>query len=477
MKIGTRFIVGNFVVFGAIFIFSLVWLTRELEPEYRKAVEEPMVDASRILAAIASSTSRNGKLDIESFKHAFEQVKTASFEAKIYEYIKSSVDFRVYITDEKGIVLFDSHRPENVGADFSIWRDVELTLSGSYGARTTRDDPSLPQSSVMYVASPIVLNGKTIGVLSLGKPTDAANIFVERSKRRLIMSGAIICILIFIITYALSQRVVRPISLLTGYARAVRDGKKAPFPKLAQDETAILGNAFEEMREALEGKQYVERYLQAFTHEVKSPLSAIKGALELLKEEVPEDQRSRFIKNMDDETDRINGITEKLLLLSSLENTRSIDIQKGINLRQISEKALSSLSFRCNEKGIIINNDIDPDCHIAGDPFWITHCIINLLNNALDFTRQGGQIHIYSTLDDTGHLILSIRDEGPGVPEYAIEKVHERFFSLRRPATGQKSTGLGLSIVKEAMLLHGGSLTLENLDSGARASLIFPIQG
>jgi two-component system sensor histidine kinase CreC len=113
---------------------------------------------------------------------------------------------------------------------------------------------------------------------------------------------------------------------------------------------------------------------------------------------------------------------------------------------------------------------------IDGDPFLVEQAIANLLQNALDFSPPGG--HITATvmrLDDV--IRLTVDDSGPGIPDYALPRIFERFYSLKRPDTGKKSSGLGLSLVREAMLLHGGSATLENLDTGGtRAVLDFPVQ-
>jgi two-component system sensor histidine kinase CreC len=110
--------------------------------------------------------------------------------ARIYDYVKRESDIRVYLTDASGIVLFDSYDSENVGKDFSHWLDVYKTLRGEYGARTTRDVPGNPATTVMYVASPVVIDNKIAGVLSVGKPTRAARLFTERSSRKIFFAGA-----------------------------------------------------------------------------------------------------------------------------------------------------------------------------------------------------------------------------------------------------------------------------------------------
>ena len=104
------------------------------------------------------------------------------------------------------------------------------------------------------------------------------------------------------------------------------------MPQLADDEIGQLGRAFEEMRVALEGKQYVENYVQTLTHEMKSPLAAIQGAAELLGEEMPAERRSRFLANIESETGRLQQLIEKLLLLTSIENRRELQKAEEISL-------------------------------------------------------------------------------------------------------------------------------------------------
>jgi two-component system sensor histidine kinase CreC len=145
----------------------------------------------------------------------------------------------------------------------------------------------------------------------------------------------------------ISWRITAPINKLTEYARAVRDGERVDLPSLGGGETRELGEAFEEMRSALDGKQYVEDYVQTLTHEIKGPLSAIRGATELLTERnMPSEQQGRFLSNILTETDRISLVVEKLLLLASLEKLSHVGDVKPLNMAEIvSEIKSLSLSW------------------------------------------------------------------------------------------------------------------------------------
>ena len=286
MKIRTRVFLGILIIAGIGFSFFVSWLVRDLEPQYRKITEEPLIDASRVLASLAAANSKNGKIDVKAFRRAFEDVGSRSFSARIYNHEKTDVDYRVYITDAKGMVLFDS-RGADEGKYYGRWIDVSRTLRGKYGARSTRDDPDDPGTGVLYVASPIILNGEIAGVLSVGKPVRATSRFVEDTKRKIVIGGALVCLLVVLVGMIMSGTVTKPIQKLTEYASAVRDGKRMALPPLGKNEIGDLGKTFEEMRDALEGKQYVENYVQTLTHEIKSPLAAIQGGVELLKEGMP----------------------------------------------------------------------------------------------------------------------------------------------------------------------------------------------
>jgi two-component system sensor histidine kinase CreC len=230
------------------------------------------------------------------------------------------------------------------------------------------------------------------------------------------------------------------------------------------------------MRDALEGRKYVENYVQALTHEIKSPVAAISGAAELLREEMPAAQRDRFLGNIQAETIRIQQIVDRLLLLSAVEAKKTLEERTPIDLAEVLKEAIGSVEPQAAGKKIAMETDFPEDaCTTEGDRFLLEKALSNLLQNAVVFTPEKGRISTSLSRED-GCYIIAIEDNGPGVPEFAQPRVFERFFSLPRPDTGKKSSGLGLAFVQEVATLHGGSVTLENVESGgARATLRLPV--
>jgi two-component system sensor histidine kinase CreC len=148
---------------------------------------------------------------------------------------------------------------------------------------------------------------------------------------------------------------------------------------------------------------------------------------------------------------------------------------ESVSLNALVNTVLESKApiFSC--KGIDVSYEANDDIKVQGDPFLLHQALSNIIQNSIDFSSRGGIIGITSQIDE-GRLFLTIDDEGPGIPDYCGEKVFDKFFSLQRPDTGKKSTGLGLNFVREVATLHGGHISLENLpEKGLRAVLTLPV--
>ena len=182
-----------------------------------------------------------------------------------------------------------------LGADHSQWHDVHLALQGQYGARTSRDVDGDPKTSVMFVAAPVrdAAGDQIIGAVSVGKPVQSFGQFVEAARRKTLLVGATSVVAVLLLAIILSVWLVRPFGVIADYVRYVRAQRSISLPRLGRRALGALGAAYDEMRDALAGRNYVADYVQTLTHEVKSPLSAIRGAAELLQETMPDADRAR----------------------------------------------------------------------------------------------------------------------------------------------------------------------------------------
>ncbi|HLZ18157.1 MAG TPA: two-component system sensor histidine kinase CreC [Smithellaceae bacterium] len=475
MKVGIRIFFCYLIIFTVCSYYSVSWMKDKVRVRYLEGVEDPLVDSANILATMVGHNMESKQFSPDRLQKVFDDVYQRELSSRIYELNKSRVDMNVYITGKDGKVIFDAQNKDNVGADFMVWRDVRLTLAGSYGARSTRANPSDPTSSVLHVGAPIYVRGELAGVLTVAKPTTNINNFIANFKPQFYKVLAVSMLAAVILSLLASWWITLPLKRLTRYANDIGEGKDVGLPKLNSTEIGDMGKAFEKMKTTLEGKKYVEQYIQTLTHEVKSPVSAIVAAAELLQENMPPEQRAKFLANIRNEAGRINDIVERLLALSALENLKMLAATEKIPLASLLSGVIESKQPLLKQKGLSLTSEMPTDVFIPGDPFLLHEAVANLMQNAIDFSPKGEQINIACRIEGK-HISIVIEDSGPGIPDYARDKIFDKFFSLQRPDTGKKSTGLGLNFVREVATLHKGETILENREKGgATARLILPV--
>ena len=453
-------------------------MVSDLDPRYRESTEESLVETSQLMATLIEQDVRDGVLDTTRVEALFKSAYAREFEAQIFGINKTKVELRSYVTDNKGIVVFDS-TGQSVGKDFSKWRDVRLTLQGEYGARTTPDIPGDNASSVMYMAAPIRVapSGEIIGSVTVGKPVQSFGQFVAAARSRTLYAGLLSVLAVLVLVVTVSVWLVRPFGLIADYVRYAKAQQSFHPGRLLRRAWDLLRAAYDEMRDALAGRNYVADYVQTLTHEVKSPLSAIRGAAELLQEPMEEAQRQRFLTNIQRETQRIQEMVDRMMELTALETRRVLDSAEALALLPVLEDLAHTAQSVATQRHIRISLVAHEDATVEADPFLLRRAVSNLLDNALDFSPEGGQIEL--GLKVQGRWVcITVRDQGPGIPTYAQDKVFEKFYSLARPHSKKKSTGLGLSFVKEIASLHRGRVELGNRleteGTGASAVLWLP---
>jgi two-component system sensor histidine kinase CreC len=189
---------------------------------------------------------------------------------------------------------------------------------------------------------------------------------------------------------------------------------------------------------------------------------------------MPRERQLRFIDNIQNESNRLREVVDHLLNLASVEKRRGLEQVERIFLSPLVDSLCADKSAMLAKDNLTATSDIDASCSVEGERFLLQQAISNLLDNAIEYSPRGAAIEI-STSREPGGWCLNIRDHGPGIPDYARDRLFERFYSTPRPDGGQKSTGLGLSLVREVAQLHGGDIIIENHPAGGTlARLILP---
>ncbi|UQC69892.1 two-component system sensor histidine kinase CreC [Lelliottia sp. AC1] len=467
MRIGMRLLLGYFLIVAIAAWFVLSIFVQEVKPGVRRATEGTLIDTATLLAEVGrddllANDPQNGRV-----AQAFSQLHQRPFRANIGGIYKVRNEYHVYMTDAQGKVVFDS-TGKGLGEDYSRWNDVWRTLRGQYGARSTQDDPNDPESTVMYVAAPIVDRGKIIGVLSVGKPNSAMAPVIHRSERRILWAGGALLGIALLIGLIVAWWINRSISSLSRYADSVTHDTPLPLPDPGSSELRKLAQALENMRIRLEGKNYIEHYVHALTHELKSPLAAIRGAAEILSEQPPPPVAARFIDNILVQNARMQSLVEKLLEQAKLENRVEI-IPGTVNMTALFTRISDARATLLAAKDIHLSCQVDVQT-VEGDADLLEQALGNLLDNAIDFTPHGGSVTLTA---EAAHkqILLKVTDSGSGIPDYALARIFERFYSLPRE-TGLKSSGLGLAFVQEVTRLHHGDIQLRNREAGGVEAIL-----
>ncbi|MCP5537478.1 MAG: two-component system sensor histidine kinase CreC [Akkermansiaceae bacterium] len=464
------------LIIGFGFYRLIVYLLDDVDAQTFQATEEVMVDTAHVMAGMMESQIKEGRPDQETLRDAFANAQRHTLKARIHNHTKTTIGLNAYLTDAKGTVLFDSDNARREGRDLSQYNDVLRTLNGKYGARSSREDEKNPHSSILYVAAPVRSGDEIVAVLTVYKAQADVLTFITDRRRDILSATILIGGGVILLTGAVFIWLFQPVGRLTDYAQAISRGERAPMPELGKGrEVNTLGKALFDMRETLEGRRYVENYVSTLTHELKSPLAAIKGAAELLDEEMPAEKRQRFLQNIQRETARSESLVRDLLQLAELERKPHLENQRKLHFSNICQEIVDETQVRLDEKNLTLDAHITPAIELTGDAMVLKLAIGNLLENAIGYSPDGGRITLaLSRVDD--QALVRIDDQGPGIPDYAVDRAFEHFYSLPRPGSDHKGTGLGLPLVREAAKLHDGTCKLENLPAGGcRATLTLPV--
>lgn len=471
MRIGLRILLGYFLVVGLAAWFLLNVFMQQVKPGVRSTQEDTLVDTAQMLASLVAPDLRAGTLEHSPVAQRLRDHAQRSVDLEINGIRKRTLDYRIYITDRHGVVLFDTSG-RDVGQDYSRWNDVYLTLQGKYGARSTRADAYDELSTVMYVAAPIRDGDQVIGVLTVAKPNASVQPFVERSQRIILQRGAVLLLLSLLVGLAFAWWLHHALARLMRYAQAVEAGQKVTLPALGSDEIGTLGRALEAMRVRLEGKEYVEQLMHTLAHELKSPIAAIQASAELLREDMPAPERAHFLASILEQNARQRQLIDKLLALVRVEKQQRLDSRERVAMAPLLEQVAQDGAAALAARGVQLQLAAEA-VQVAGDPLLLRQALGNLLDNAIGFAPPGSVIEL-TARQQGAQVELVVRDRGDGIPAYAQARLFERFYSLPRPGSG-KSTGLGLPFVREVALLHGGTVEVSNhSDGGAWARLLLP---
>ena len=391
------------------------------------------------------------------------------------------------ILDKHGIVVAGA---SELNMSMAHIYEVKRALRGQYTSvlrERISDEPPPSIASLsrgtgirVFVAFPILDQGEVQGVVYLSRTPQNILKHLYSIKEKAILVLIILLGLSGLIVLFISSRLSRPIRELIEQTKKVTTGESDTVEVLKQPgtyELAELSNSFAKMSQTLhERSQYIQQFASHVSHEFKTPLTSMQGSLELLQEhaDMPEEQRQRFIKNLEEDTDRLKRLVNRLLeqaradsLTANSESTPLLENLKAIESRY----ADAELEFEYIPNDVFEQATFDVDVSISRSA--LQSVFSNLCDNSLQHgaTRLAISISRHRENDSEG-LKLQFHDNGSGISESNQKRIFTPFFTTKRETGG---TGLGLGIIESLLKASNGRIENKKAERGALFEVILMI--
>jgi len=369
------------------------------------------------------------------------------------------LDVRVIIVDGDGYPILDSEGSQN--SAFPSINNPSATFKRSEGnIRVFRDEGN---QSWFYRIRPI--NDAYYLIAAIQRPSIyIRTIFQDELLKPLFRAGLIALVFAFLISWFVARWITRPLKNISDSAQQLASGGFPPIllegPSEVQQLAGVINDMDLKVRNSLQSQK---EFVANVSHEFKTPLTSIRGFAQAILDgavETPE-EKQHAAQIILDETGRLDYLVNDLLMLAKLDaGTMKLD-KREIEVSQVIENVLEKFKFRIEKKSITIKKRYDEQSFIYADGERIVQVFINLLDNAIKFTQNGGWVDI-STNIKKGFVSVSITDSGVGIPEEDLKRIFDRFYQVDKSRRGgnDKGVGLGLSIAQQIVSAHGGEITV-----------------
>jgi signal transduction histidine kinase len=433
---------------------------------------EPLID----LATHATRPRRPNGLAIAAEPAAPAMLRIGAEIAGLFQEAQKTTLAGLRVLDHRGIVIGGR---DEIGLSLAHVEEVAEAMQGRYASALRQrlpDSPAPPLASLsrgtgvrIFAAFPAVRGDRLLGIVYLSRTPNNILRHMYATRDRFILAGLTILGVTLLLGWVTTRTLVRPINRLAAQAQQLGRGDRralAPLDHYGTHELAALGRSFLDMTQALDGRsQYIRDFAAHVSHELKGPLSAIRGSAELLQEhlaDMSEADRARFLANIVADTDRLRLLVTRLIELAHADNVPRADAAIDISA------AIDRLALRHGGNGLAIarTGAESLETCISSESFEIVAA--NLIQNS----RQAEATAIEVSLEATGTVVrIAFKDNGRGIAEGNRGRIFEPFFTTRREHGG---TGLGLRIARSLIEAQQGTIELVSGGQGATFVLTLP---
>jgi signal transduction histidine kinase len=378
-----------------------------------------------------------------------------------------------------GNLVIDNDTTNQVSAalpsNVRVFRKTDPAQSAIVKKAFAGQETSNRTNKVLTVAAPIRRAGAVVGAIQVQGSLADVNAVLNDLRRQVLAAVGVGSLAALLFGLWRARTIARPLRELTIASRAIANGDFAqPLPVArGNDELAELTTTFGEMRDRVQNELAIRNaFVADASHELRSPLTAIRGAVEILQSggaERPE-VRDRFLGSLGRETDRLLGLVNNLLELQTSEQPVA---NETVRLDELASATVED--YHLNDQ-LVTLGELDV-CEASGNVDLLRQILVNLIDNALTHSPSDEEVIVrVQMIAKTSRL--EVEDHGPGIPEADRERVFDRFVRLDESRDRKRGgAGLGLSIARTIATTHGGTLTLhERPGGGTIARLELPLQ-
>lgn len=460
------------VVFAGL-LFGIFY-TNSLRQNRERTMDELKAQA-RDLAYLASESQYNAR------------TLTFGYSARTRKYIEQKLQ-NLYSQYSSYCIIINSAGRALVYIDESLMNDQEVlstlnseqlsdTLSRVVAGEEVEFTAQTDKGTMFTVAIPWMQDGESVmGAVVIQTAAQAINASYRPALVPVLLAALAATALAVILFLSLAHQLTRPLTQMELSANAITHGNfSIRAPETGSRETRALARAFNDMAVQMETLETSRRdFIANVSHELRSPLTSVQGYLQgLLDGDFPPEEQEKCMTVALNETRRLSKIVSGLLSLSRMERKDATLNRTDFDLNELIRQVLITQETQIEAGRFDIGADFEADpCPVSADRDQIQQVLVNLLDNALKFTPEGGRI-AWSTRRDKDRVICRISDSGPGVSAEDAPHIFDRFYKADKAHTTGKGTGLGLAICRRIMENHGESIRLVPSDAGAVFELTF----
>ena len=420
--------------------------------------------ASQDLVIRAKETSLQSSVSVMVYSlSGLEQLNEENVAAALAVVEETGLS-RILVTNGAGRVLYDTRETNGAVGDYVLYTEVVQALLGNDAFTCAYRDGAFRS----WASSPVLYQNQIIGAVYAYEYDTGQAALLEGLQSNLLRLSAAVGVVVLAISVLLSVLLTKRIGRLLTAIRQVREGAYSHRAEIGgHDEIAQIGEEFNSLTQRLQVTENARRrFVSDASHELKTPLAAIRLLTDsiLQAKHIDLDTAREFVADIGSEADRLTRITEDLLRLTRLDSG-VLEEASAVEVLPVLEQVLRMMGLVAQEKGVELTYRAESGCVVRSTRDELYQVIYNLTDNAVKYSG-GAAVHV-ALERKNGHVVLTVADQGPGIPEEDLPRIFERFYRVdkaRSRAAG--GTGLGLSIVSDTVRRRGGTVEAANRPEG-----------